>query len=193
MSFLQSPLPLPTVECTTDASGSWGCGAWHNASWYQVAWDNQAHAFSIAAKELVPIILACAAWGKVSYACQVRCRCDNQVVVSALRSRSSKDQGVMHLLRCLVFVEAQVGCHLLGEYIETYNNDLADDLSCNNLVSFLSKVPSADNHPTHLSPQQLYLLLNPQADWVSEQWRSRFSTIFSRDWLHPPARPMKLQ
>ncbi len=86
-----------------------------------------------------------------------------------------------------------MGCHLVGEYIETFNNDLADDLSRNNLVSFLSKVPSADNHPTPISPQLLDLLLNPQADWVSEQWRSRFSAIFSRDWLHPPARPMKLQ
>ncbi len=190
LSFLQSPLSLPTVECTTDASGSWGCGAWHNASWFQVSWDNRAHAFSIAAKELVPIILACAAWGKAWYTLQVRCRCDKQVVVSALRAWLSKDQGVMHLLRCLVFLEARVGCHLVGEYIETYNNYLADDLS---RVFFLSKVPSADNHPMPISPQLLDLLLNPQADWVSKQWRSQFSTIFSRDWLHPPARPMKLQ
>ncbi len=64
VSYLQSPLSLPTVECTTDASGSWSCGAWHNASWFQVAWDNRAHAFSIAAKELVPIILACASMGE---------------------------------------------------------------------------------------------------------------------------------
>lgn len=193
VSFLQTPSSLPVVVCTTDASGSWGCGAWHNSSWFQVAWDNRADHLSIAGKELVPIILACAAWGVSWRACRVRCRCDNQVVVSALRSRSSKDRGVMHLLRCLVFVEARCGCHLYGEYIETYNNHLADDLSRNNLVSFLSKVPSAEGRPTPTSPQLLDLLLNPQADWVSERWRSQFGAIFSRDWPYPPVRPMRLQ
>ena len=106
-----------------------GCGAWHNTSWFQVPWDNRAGNLSIAAKELVPIILACAAWGRSWHACQVRCNYDNQVVVAALRSRSSRDQGVMHLLRCLVFVEAQIGCQLWGIYINTHSNHLADDLS----------------------------------------------------------------
>lgn len=193
VSFLQPPRSLPVVECTTDASGLWGCGAWHGTSWFQVAWDYRANELSIAGKELVPIILACAAWGMAWQACRVRCRCDNQVVVAALTSRSSKDQGVMHLLRCLVFVEARIGCHLFGEYIETYNNDLADDLSRNNLVSFLSKVPSADKQPTPISLQLLDLLLNPQADWVSERWRSQFSTIFSKGWPHLPAGPTRQQ
>ena len=104
--------------------------------------------------------------------------CDNQVVVEALRSRSSKDGGAMHLLRCLIFVEAHLGCHLYGQYRNRFHH-LADDLSRNCAFSFLSKVPSADPHPTPTST--LKLLLSPQADWVSQQWRRQFGNIFRRD------------
>ena len=69
ISFLCPPHSLQVVECTADASGTWGCGAWHNTSWFQVPWDNRAGNQSIAAKELVPIILACAAWGRSWHAC----------------------------------------------------------------------------------------------------------------------------
>ena len=152
------PHNLPMVEMASDASGSWGCGAWHGSSWFQVPWDDSTHTLSIAAKKLIPIILACVAWWHTH---QVRCWCDNQVVVAALHSRSSRDAGVMHLLRCLIFVEAQVG---FRQYIDTHSNHLADDLSRNRVFSFLSKVPSADRHPALTSTHLLELLLNPQAD-----------------------------
>ena len=61
---------------------------------------------------------------------------------SGPQSRSSKDAGVMHLLRCLIFEETHLGCHLYGQYIDTDSNHLADDLSQNRAFSFLSKVPS---------------------------------------------------
>ena len=189
VSFLSPTLSLPLVEITSDASSSWGCGAWQDSRWFQAPWDHRADSFSIAAKELIPIILAGEAWGKTWQKCRVRCRCDNQVVVAALRSRSSKDAGVMHLLRCLVFVEACLGCHLFGEYIDTHANHLADDLSRNNHFSFLAKVPSADSCPTPTSPNLLSLLLNPKADWVSQAWRQQFSTIFSRASPSPPSGP----
>lgn len=92
----------------------------------------------------------------------------------------------MHLLRYLVFVEAQLGCHLFGEYIDTHANHIADDLSRDRMFSFLSKVPSADREPTPTSIHLLKLLLNPHADWVSLQWRQQFSAIFSRGWPNPP-------
>ena len=144
---------------------------------------------SIAAMELVPIVLACATWGQSWQACQVCCRCDNQVVVAALCTRLSRDEGIMHLLRCLIFVEGQLDCHLTGECIDTCSNHLADNLSHDNAVSFLSKVPSADRLPTPTSAQLLSLLLNPQADWISPQWRHQFSAIFSTV-LPPPRRKL---
>ena len=64
---------------------------------------------------------------------RVVCNCDNQVVVACLRTRTSKHKGLMHLLRCLVFVEAHFNCHIYPAYINTRLNHLADDLSRNNL------------------------------------------------------------
>jgi len=193
VSFLHPPESLPMVEVTSDASGSWGCASWHGTGWFQVPWDSRANGLSIAAKELVPIILACATWGQSWKACQVHCRCDNQVVVAALRTRSSRDEGVMHLLRCLIYVEAQLDCHLVGDYIDTRSNHLADDLSRDRAFSFLSKVPSVDRHPAPTSAQLLSLLLNPQADWISQQWCQQFGAIFNMASPPPHRRHMAQQ
>ncbi len=77
------------------------------------------------------------------------------------QAHSSRDKGVMHLLRCLVFVEANFGCHLRSEYIDNRQNHLANDLSRNNLSSFLSKVPEASRTPHPTSGPLLDLLMNP--------------------------------
>lgn len=65
-----------------------------------------------------------------------------------------------------MFIEAQLGCHLHGVYINTVANHLADDLFRDRMFSFFSKVP-----PSPISNLLLDLLLNPQVDWVSPQWR----------------------
>ena len=88
-------------------------------------------------------------------------------------------KGIMHLLRCLVFVEARFGFSIMPMYISTKANFLADDLSRNNLVSFLSKVPQADSTPTKVSVRLLELLLDQQADWTSRTWRPQFRAIFN--------------
>ena len=155
----------------TDASGTWGCGAWHKQAWFQVQWDRGSQALSIAEKELIPFILGCAAWGRTWSGHQVTCHCDNQVVVSGLRSRTSRNKGIIHLLCCLVFIGASLGFFTVPAYINTKANVLADDLSRNNLAAFLLKVPHADRAPTPISPQLLELLL---ADWNSQIWRPRF-------------------
>lgn len=80
---------------------------------------------------------------------QVTCHYDNQVIVACWQSRTSKNAGITHLLRCLVFVEARHHCHLRHVYIDTKSNHLADDLSRD---KFLSKVPGASLTPTPISP-----------------------------------------
>jgi hypothetical protein len=178
VSFLAPPTHLPQLELTTDASGLWGCGAWHHRSWFQVHWDSRSHSLSIPEKELIPIILALATWGNAWAGHHIICHCDNQVVVACLRSRTSKAQGIMHLLRCLVFIEARQRCFLRPVYIDTKANFLADALSRNNLPLFLSKVPAADRHPSPISLHLLDLLLDPQSDWTSQRWSQRFNAIF---------------
>ena len=175
VSFLPPPSNLPTIEVTTDASGSWGCGAWWRDSWFQVQWGPEAQPLSIAEKELIPIILACETWGRFWQGRQVRCNCDNQVVIACIRSRTSKAKGLMHLLRCLVFIEAQYHFYIYPVYISSAMNHLADDLSRDEALSFLSKVPSASITPSPISTPLLQALLDPQAEWTSRPWRSRFT------------------
>ena len=81
----------------------------------------------------------------------------------------------MHLLRCLVFLEAYYKCFLFPTYIDTEANHLADDLSRDNVHSFLSKVSSAESHPIPVSHPLLQVLLSPQVDWTSPTWRQQFS------------------
>ena len=178
VSFLFPPAHLPRVQMTSDASGSWGCGAWHGSAWFQVKWDDRSQPLSIAEKELIPIVLGCAAWGSNWQGRRVECVCDNQVVISCVRSRTSRHQGLMHLIRCLVFIEASLDFTITPAYITTKDNVLADDLSCDRLSSFFLKVPLADRVPTPVSPLLLDLLLDQRADWTNPTWRPLFGTIF---------------
>ena len=190
VSFLQPPQSLPTVEVTTDASGTWSCGAQYNTSWFQVSWGSRASSLSIAANAHHSHVCSMGAvLARLPGSVQMRqpsCGGSPPVTVR-------KEPGVMHLLRCLTYIEAQIGCHLYGVYIDTHSNHLADDLSRNHVLSFPSKVPSADSQPTPTSPDLLSLLLNPQADWILQQWRQRFSAIFRKAWPRQPARRMEQQ
>ncbi len=177
VSFLLPLSHLPQLEMFSDASGSWGCGAWHQSCWFQVQWDARSHSLSIAEKELIPIILACDTWGNEWQGKKIICHCDNQAVVACLRSRTSKQEGLIHLLRCLAFVEAEHQCHLHPIYIDTRANHLADDLSRDNLCSFLFKVPRANRRPSQVSTPLLNILLDQPADWTSPSWRHQFGAI----------------
>ena len=166
------------VSLTSDASGSCGCGAWHRTAWFQIHWDDSAQPLTIAEKELIPIVIGCAAWGENWRGSLVTCFCDNQAVVACLTSRTSKHRGLMHLIRCLAFIEARINFVLKPLYISTRANFLADDLSRNNLVSFFQKAPHMDINPTPTSTLLLQLLLDHTADWTSHHWRPQFSGIF---------------
>ena len=181
VSFLMPPAYLPIHCLTSDASGTWGCGAWSGHCWFQLRSDSRSRRLSIMAKELLPIVLACAVWGQQwSHMC-LRCRCDNQVVVFCLRSRTAREPHCMHMLRTLAFLEARYAFVLKPEYISTTDNYLADALSRDGLLSFLSKVPDADPTPTPLPPHLVDLLLEPSVDWISPCWLRWFGISFRRD------------
>lgn len=54
----------PDGLVTSDASGSWGCGAFHEQHWFQLQWDQFSAPWHITSKELLPILIASAIWGK---------------------------------------------------------------------------------------------------------------------------------
>lgn len=63
------------------------------------------------------------------------------MVTHMAAKRHSKNPELMHLLRCLFFIEAEHSFTLSLIHIAGVENDLADDLSRNNLSSFFAKVP----------------------------------------------------
>ena len=71
----------------------------------------------IAVKELILILIAALVWGRSWSVQKVLCHYDNQVAVAAIRSRSSAQPQIMHLLRCLFFIEASSNFSLVAEYI----------------------------------------------------------------------------
>ena len=107
----------PSFTVTSDASGSWGYGAHFASHWFQLKWDPFDNAHSIAFLELVPIIIAGMVWGKLWKGSHVCCRCDNQAVVAIIHSRYSRDDKLMHLLRCLFFVEAFFNFSFIAEHV----------------------------------------------------------------------------
>ena len=179
VSFLPTPTSLPVCTVASDASGWWGYGAWFADQWLQVPWDTSICDLPIAVKELLPILVAGAVWGHTWLGHQVQCLCDNQAMVACLRSRTSRHPQLMHLVHNLVYVETHFEFHLSPQYIDTHANCLADDLSCNRAFSFLSKAPHVSPSPTPVPPGLVDLLLDTQADWISQQWCHRFKATLA--------------
>ena len=108
IGMLENPADgMPDIEIHSDASGSFGCGAWTGDLWLQLQWPEGVSNWSIAAKELVPIVITALVWGDQWGDRLILVHCDNQAVVKVINSRSSKeDILIMHLLRCVFFISA---------------------------------------------------------------------------------------
>ena len=159
---------LPDVTIATDASGMWGCGAvWQN-TWLQLAWDAQWVDKSIAAKELIPIVLACALWGKQWQYKRVCVKCDNMSVVQVIAGLSSRDPLLMHLLRLLYFYLALYNIQLRAEHV---HNTIADAVSRNLMQVFSQLLPSANVAPTAIPARLKELLGADDQVWLSPAWR----------------------
>ena len=101
---------MERVELWSDALRSWGCGAIWDVEWLQIAWGNRPSfgVATIAAQELLPIVVAIATWGPQWRGHVVNCHCDNQTMVASLRGGCCKELVTAYFLRCLFFLEAEV-------------------------------------------------------------------------------------
>eukprot|EP00731_Ephydatia_muelleri_P018931 Em0011g971a len=172
-------VPVEMGSLGTGPRGSSGDGvAWHGTSWFQWRWGPLSEQLSIAVKEFIPILIAALIWGRSWSGQKVLCHCDNQFVVAAIRSRSSAQNQIMHLLRCLFFVEASANFSLAVKYITSTDNAIADALSRDSLNSFFQMVPGASTVPSQIHPQTVEVLLDPAAEWTSPAWMQRFRAIF---------------
>ncbi len=168
----------PTVTVTSDASGNWGCGAFlASGEWFQCEWQGVWEDVHITAKELLPIVIACALWGADWRGKTVKCLCDNAAVVAIIRSGRSKHAVVMHLMRSLSLFAAVHGVALVAEHLPGKQNEAADALSRGNLSLFFRQVPTAARESTLIPQELLEILVLNQPDWTSVFWRSRFTNI----------------
>ena len=71
-------------ELWSNASGALGAGAFWNSDWIQFQWPQAIQHEQIAIKELAPIAIACALWGRQWKATTVRANCDNEAEVMVI-------------------------------------------------------------------------------------------------------------
>ena len=164
----------------SDASGSFGCGAFSSAyGWFQLKWPECWNSIGIAAKELVPVVIAAALWGHRWRRTSVCFVSDNMAVVNILRSRTSKDCILVHLMRCLVFYAAYFGFQFIAKHIPGVLNTAADAISRNNIPLFLSLCPQV---PQVAIPQPVQdLLVGRRPDWGSKDWTRLFKISLARE------------
>ena len=171
----------PETTVTSDASGLWGCGAWHKQTGSNFpAWDDATVKLHIAVKELLPIVISSAIWGDRWKGHKVQAFCDNTAAVGAINAIVSKDKHMVHILRCLFFIEAYHQFQLTACHIPGIQNTMADDLSRNQLGSFHKLCSNASANPSVIPDSLLQWLLNPVGDWTSLSWIQLFSTSVQR-------------
>ena len=190
MLEVHNPRGQPEITFSSDASGSWGCGAMWNERWIQMEWNGSWDQQCIAAKELLPIALACAIWGAQWQHRQVLVWCDNMAVVSIMASQTSKDPLIMHLLRCMHFFWALHDISVQAEHIPGASNTVADAISRNNLQVMFQEVPSASKVPDPIHPALRQLLVDQRPDWLSDNWRALLKASLPTAWQQARGRPM---
>ena len=99
------PPTSPSCHMYSDPSGLFGCGTLNSSlmSWFQLQWPTAWVDTGIAAKELVPVVVAAVVWGPRWAG---RCICfhlDNDTVVTIIQKRHAKHCLLTELLRCLFF------------------------------------------------------------------------------------------
>ena len=141
--------PRGEVQITSDASGSWGCGAFtSDGSWFQLKLPESWKDTHITVKELLPIVISIAVWGRTWQGRTVARWSNNAAVVMIVNSGRSKAEVVMHVMRCLSFFLARWDVSLTCSHIPGVLNGATDALSRNPLSLFQRLVPSAKASPT---------------------------------------------
>lgn len=163
----------------SDASGSFGCGASWEFRWLQLQWPQSGRDVlkltetSITLKELLPVVIACALWGR-EWQNSVLVHCDNVGAMSLINSGYSSVPAIMHLLRCLSFSQAfrltVRAVHIPGK----------EAISRNNLDFLFSQIPRAAKSHYHIPADLLALLIEQQPDWTSPAWARLLRNCFQQ-------------
>ena len=162
----------PQVVLTSDALGSWGCGAYlMSGEWFQLELPRSWAGVHITIKELLPIVIGAAVWGRQWKERSVLCRCNNAAVVAIVNLGRSKVEQAMHLMRSLFFFLARWNVYC--QHIPRVENGVAYALSQNDLPLLQ---PEVCRPPTVLPGRILQALVVDQPDWTVTSWASLLTT-----------------
>ena len=136
-------------------------------------WPTTWEGHNIARKEIAPVLLVAATWGKSWAGKCVLFRSDNMAVVTVLQKNKAKDRVLLQLLRCLHFYAAVWQFSYTAEHIAGELNTAADALSRNKLSLFRS-ITQVDSPPAAIPPAALVLAFHGPPDWTSHRWTELF-------------------
>ena len=120
---------------------------------FSSAWLPSQQHLGIAYKELYPILIACHIWGSAWCRKRILFHCDNESIVHIVRSGSSKDENIMHLVRELFLISARFDFRISAIHIPGKTNLLADALSHFNFQDFFRLAPHAQPTPKVIPPK----------------------------------------
>ena len=123
----------------------WTHGRWTHAQ--RVA-AQRAQTLSMPYLEMLAIALALATWAPLLSGRRLTVRSDAKSAVEAFRTGTSKDAGLMGLIRPLLFIAATHHFAIRIEHISGSDNDCADALSRNEITTFVKLSPASDFSPT---------------------------------------------
>ena len=130
-----------TLELYTDSAGSKGYGAVFGNHWLCGAWPPSWQSLNIATLELFPIVIALHIWGPtISHKC-VLLFTDNVALVDIINKQTSKDEGILILLRSLVLCCLRFNILFRFRHIPGFLNRRADSLSRFQVAEFKALTP----------------------------------------------------
>lgn len=140
-----------TLQLYTDASGSIGFGGYFQGHWFSESWPKplqrfiaEEDNFSIAFRELYPIVVAALLWGELWRKQRIVFLCDNQSTVAIINKGRSKCPTIMTLVRRLTYCAARYNFMFKSVYFEGKKNAIADSLSRLQTNRFRQLAPEAD-------------------------------------------------
>ena len=141
--FLSKEVWCDEAQFSTDASGSLGCGGYFKGEWFSEAWSERELKWSIAAKELYPIVVSAQIWGEQWTGLRVMVNCDNWSTVGAINKGYSKKVVIGNLLRVLIYYSMINNFHLRAKHLPGKLNRRSDLLSRLQVQKFLTENPMA--------------------------------------------------
>lgn len=170
----------PDITVTSDASGSWGCGAFCDQKWFSIQWGGCWKDIHITIKELLPIVVASALWGREWSGKQILFHCDNAAVVAIVNSGRSKHPLAMHYTRLLYLLGAVYNFGFHSSHIAGKDNIAADAISRDNHKLFLQIHPAAAEQPTPIPPELRTVLCQIAPNWMCENWKKLLRDILTK-------------